>query len=543
MTGGASRIAAPDSSPPGRPQAPPGPGTRRAGQPLIRHNDYSPISPPPLSGWTPSLSVSVVVPAHCNQEALDLTLAALAAQTYPAHLMEVVVVDDGSAPPLRLPGIAPEHTRLVRLGREARDGEWGIAHAVNMGVRAAEGELIQRLDADMVTCREHIKALARWHHKAHHLVTIGIKRFTDDVSHSPGDVHDKVAMGAFEALFPAESTVPSSTSATIARTDGLRTSRNPYHVCTGPTLSLRKETFQAVGGLDTQVLRGEDTEFAYRLAMHGVVFIPDMAADAVHLGLPSQRREPGRAVRAVEPFLAHRVPLRRDLRKEPGRHWLVPYIEIVFEVGGVAQEVVREGVGAALSGSLQDVVVTLIAPWSALPAGRRPVLEDPSFDLRALREHYSHDERVRLRDEVAVSPSPVPYRYVGPVDVPLGRRTLEKMVETVQRERPGVLVIDLPGGRTATLERTDALNRARLLAAPGDDLREIVDATHGIRRSQASDYWPAPRRPVPAAAESAAPERDAAKPAPSGAAQPPAGKREAPPESWLAKMRDALQRR
>src|SRR4051812_26124971 len=63
-------------------------------RPAKTQNDYSPLSPPELGTWSPALSVSVVIPAHGGPH-LELTLAALAAQTYPDHLMEVLVVDDG----------------------------------------------------------------------------------------------------------------------------------------------------------------------------------------------------------------------------------------------------------------------------------------------------------------------------------------------------------------------------------------------------------------------------------------------------------------
>ncbi len=95
--------------------------TGTSARPRIRHNDYSPLSPPEAGHWTPRLPVSVVVPAHGGQRILDLALASLSAQTYPAHLTEVVVVDDGSLPPLRLPAIRPENTRIIRSG----PGGWG----------------------------------------------------------------------------------------------------------------------------------------------------------------------------------------------------------------------------------------------------------------------------------------------------------------------------------------------------------------------------------------------------------------------------------
>ncbi|TDC05283.1 glycosyltransferase [Nonomuraea longispora] len=461
-------------------------------RPALRQNDYSPVAVPQLGAWSPDLSVSVVIPAHGGQ-GLELTLAALAAQTYPDHLMEVLVVDDGSDPPIRLPELRPVNTRVVRV----RDG-WGISNAVNTGVKAADGEIIQRLDADMVACREHIEAMARWHHATDYLVSIGMKKFVDTPPVTPRQVFTARRL---DEVFDLAEALPSSTEATIAKTDGLRKSRNPYHVCTGPTFALPREVFHAVGGLDPNVVRGEDTEFSYRLAMYGVVFVPEMEAQAVHLGLPSQHRDRERAVRAVEPYLAHRIPLRRDLRKDRGRRWLVPYVEIVLDVAGAAESVVRRAVAAALDGKLQDVVVTLAGPWSRLDDEHRATLSDPDFELRLMRDLFAHDERVRLIDEAAPTPAPTPFRYRGPVDVPLHRATLERMIESVQKDLAGVLVVDLPDGRTARLERTSALGRALLLTDggtdDGTDDDDVIGTTHGVRHEPPDRYWPAPPAPEP----------------------------------------------
>ncbi|GAA4218895.1 GT2 family glycosyltransferase [Streptosporangium album] len=508
--------------------------------PSIRHNDYSPLVPPALGEWDPALPVSVIIPAHGGQRRLDLTLAALAAQTYPGHLMEVIVVDDGSDPPLRLPEIVPTGTRLVT----ADPGDWGIAHAVNTGAADAQGRIIHRLDADMVVCREHIEAMARWHHLADYLVVIGAKKFVEEPELAPDRLYDGVRAGSLKAVFDLSDALPSSTEQTISRTDGLRTSRNPYHVCTGPTVSMRREIFHAVGGLDPAVLRGEDTEFAYRLATHGVVFIPEMAAEAVHLGLPAQRRDRDRAVRAVGPYLAHRVPLRRDLRKDKGRRWLVPYVEVVLHVDGAGGQV-REAVSAALEGSVTDVRVTLVAPWSRLSSGRRPVLGDPSFELRLLREHFAHDERVRLADEVSPTPAPTPFRFTGPVAVPLGHDSLERMIAAVQNDRSGMLVVDLGDDGSATLERTEALGRARLLGA--DDALGSITATHGVRHGHRTEFWPA-RPPSPAGgsagkadkpAQDRADKADKAAQEPAPAKKPPARKKR---RSKLARLRSAIRR-
>lgn len=459
-------------------------------RPVIRHNDYSPLDPPKLGEWQPTLPVSVIIPAHGGQEKLDLTLAALAAQTYPVHLLEVIVVDDGSEPPLRLPEIMPIDTRIVT----ADPGGWGIGHALNTGAAVADGVLIQRLDADMVVSREHIKAMARWHHVTDYLVTIGSKRFVESTDLTAEQVYEGVRDGDLETLFDWEAALPSSTEATIAKLDGLRTSRNPYHVCTGPTICLHRKLFHKAGGIDPAIPRGEDTEFAYRLAAHGSVFVPEPEARAIHLGLPGQRVDRERTLRVTAPYLAHRIPLRRDLRKDRGRHWLVPYVEVVFDVTGADEETVRRAVTAAFDGGIRDIVITLVAPWSKLTGERRPVLTDPMLDLRLIHEHFSHDERVRFADEPSPYPAPIPFRYVGPVETPLGGSTLKLMIEAIQDHRAGVVIADLHDGGTARLERTEALARSLLLGGPGDD---IIEATHGIHRAPQESFWPPKKTTTP----------------------------------------------
>src|SRR5690349_16148991 len=52
--------------------------------------------PPPVPAG-PLPKVSVIIPAYNEQLNIDHCLLSLKAQTYPQHLIEIVVVDDGSA--------------------------------------------------------------------------------------------------------------------------------------------------------------------------------------------------------------------------------------------------------------------------------------------------------------------------------------------------------------------------------------------------------------------------------------------------------------
>ena len=143
--------------------------------PRVVRNDWSCLAVPPLDGWRPTLTVSVVIPSYQCQSTLDLTLAALSHQTYPAHLLEVIVVDDGSDPPLALPKLRPSRTTLLTVG----DSGWGRANALAWGAAHSRGEILHWLDADMVPFPEHVAAQARWHHVLPYAVTLGYKRFVD----------------------------------------------------------------------------------------------------------------------------------------------------------------------------------------------------------------------------------------------------------------------------------------------------------------------------------------------------------------------------
>jgi len=139
----------------------------------VVRNDWSSLDVPGIDA-TPALTVSVVIPAYGGQAELDLVLAALAHQTYPSELTDVVIVDDGSDPPLRLPTSRPARTTLVRVAHG-----WGKSNALREGVAHATGELLLLLDADMVVYPEHVAAHARWHHLLPYAVTLGHKRFVD----------------------------------------------------------------------------------------------------------------------------------------------------------------------------------------------------------------------------------------------------------------------------------------------------------------------------------------------------------------------------
>lgn len=102
-----------------------------------------------------SALVSVIVPSRNRPAQLSLALASIAAQDY-KHI-EVIVVDDGSSPPVQpdaLRKLSVSHTRLIR-----NDVSIGGAAARNQGIAASTGEYFSFLDDDDVLLPRKLSSL------------------------------------------------------------------------------------------------------------------------------------------------------------------------------------------------------------------------------------------------------------------------------------------------------------------------------------------------------------------------------------------------
>lgn len=91
-----------------------------------------------------SLVFSVVIPTHGRPAALERCLERLAAQDYPRDRFEVVVVDDGSRPPVSIEPARLQGLRFTLIRQERT----GPAGARNRGAREAEGRYLAFLDDD-----------------------------------------------------------------------------------------------------------------------------------------------------------------------------------------------------------------------------------------------------------------------------------------------------------------------------------------------------------------------------------------------------------
>lgn len=416
--------------------------------------------------------MSVVVPAYGAQEKLDLTLASLAAQSYPQSLLEVVVADDCTSPPLRLPELRPERCRVITTP----DHVWGSAAGTNAAAAASEGEVIVRLDADMLAWREHLESQMRWHHLADYLVVLGHKRFVDyrpDLLTTEG-VRDTVAAGKAETLFDAAESKPQWIEKVIDATDGLAAApwRSVANVFVGASASVHRNLFDRAGGFDQTMPLGSDTDFGHRLAQRGAAFVPDTGSSSWHLGLPQIKTRATDGNRYRRAFFLQRLPAHRSRRQSPLAHFEVPYVDIAVDVDRIDLDHIDSRTRPLLDGARTDIRITLVAPWPE-PDLQRAVVADTELEGKIVQDYYAGEPRIRF---AATAPTPhpsTPYRLELPLDYPATADTVSRLLKAADQNNAGMVELPAPGA-TARLVRIAAAARADHLGVPADQVAATV---------------------------------------------------------------------
>lgn len=190
-------------------------------------------------------TVTVLIPTYQEEAAIERCLDAVAAQTYPA-IVEVLVVDGGSTDATRvLAGARPGVTVLDNPARMQ-------SAALNVGIEAAEGEIIVRVDGHCVIAPDYVAACVDALERTGAAMVGGA--MTPDAS---GPVQEGIAaaMGSRFGAGPARFHVGGEGA----------------WVDTVYLGAYRRADALAVGGYATDVGVNEDAEFAHRMGDRGRV--------------------------------------------------------------------------------------------------------------------------------------------------------------------------------------------------------------------------------------------------------------------------------
>jgi len=217
--------------------------------------------------------ISVIVPVHNGESFVERCWQSIASQTRPP--CELLFVDDGStdgtlAAIERLP-YAPFHVKVLSQPRR------GPAAARNLGVRTARGTLVAFLDID-----------DRWSSCALALAERSLR--------------DHPSAMAVQGLVQIE--YAPSTRATDPRL------LEPHRRVNLGSYVFRREVFDLVGMLDSQLTFAEDLDFIGRLRHHGVV-VHLVDEVVLHYLRHSQSLTRGRDARDLGMFAAAHNALKR----------------------------------------------------------------------------------------------------------------------------------------------------------------------------------------------------------------------------------------
>lgn len=222
---------------------------------------------PPAPSQSFRTRISVLVPARNEEKNIGTCLDAIARQTYPSELYEVIVIDDHStdgtaglvsafaaAAPFSLTCIPLAD--VVRGGTVQGDAIQGEAvpirahkkFAIETGIAAAKGDLIVTTDADCWSDPGWLTAIASYHEAT------GAKFIAAPVRIGPSRLNLLYLLQTLDFI-----TLQGITAASV--------SRNVHSMCNGANLAYEKKAFFEVGGFKDidQLPSGDDMLLMYKI--------------------------------------------------------------------------------------------------------------------------------------------------------------------------------------------------------------------------------------------------------------------------------------
>ncbi len=409
----------------------------------VHGNDWRILNPTQIGEGKFTDRVTVILPCYMGQQELTLTFAGLSRQTYPHNLIEVIVVDDGSDPPIKLPSKLPFETSVVV---QERDG-FGLARARNLGAENAKGEILIFLDCDMIPEPQLVEAHSRWHHENEFGLTLGFRNHADFSGISPEDL---IKANEFEGLLSGRKvTTPQWIEFHMGRTKNLTSDDSDlFRIATGGNLGIRKSFFETTGGFDSSFRQwgGEDIEFGFRAFNMGAVLIPERLAKAWHQGEgASPDPEEEASLEQQRNRLSHLIAEKTFRDSSAGRSFEVPMLAVAINADRQTLNEIASQVNSALSSTFHDLVVCVKI------SGSHP-------DRINLERQYGPDPRVVVAEDVSERMSRASFQLETPPQFCFNTGDIQYLMNSI--EKYGLLKVDLGSQGKICLIRTRALKRS-----------------------------------------------------------------------------------
>jgi glycosyltransferase involved in cell wall biosynthesis len=209
--------------------------------------------------------VSVIIPCRNEVRHIRACLESIAQSQYPSELLDVIVIDGMSDDGTRdvLQEFADNHS-LIRVLDNPR---LITPAALNIGIAAARGSVVMRMDAHSSYPPEYILHLVRWL-----------------------DVSGAENVGGACLTEPAnDSLMARAIAKALSHPFGVGNSHfrlgvtEPRWVDTVPFGCYRRSVFERIGGFDEDLTRNQDDEFNARLRRAGgrILLVPDVSSNYI----------------------------------------------------------------------------------------------------------------------------------------------------------------------------------------------------------------------------------------------------------------------
>jgi glycosyltransferase involved in cell wall biosynthesis len=200
-------------------------------------------------------NLSIIIPTHNRLDKLGELLRCLRRQHRELTDYEIIVVDDGSTPPVVL---AEPHEGPVCSVIRLEGLERSVAR--NTGAAAARGRILIFLDDDMEVGHDFLAAHGHAHLEWSGALAVGLIRLPDEVAKTPFGRFRRHVDDFIDPL-----------------PRGVMPSRN---FCAAGNMSIPRDRFLALGGFDPNIVSSEDQELALRHTAQGgaIVFVPEARA-------------------------------------------------------------------------------------------------------------------------------------------------------------------------------------------------------------------------------------------------------------------------
>jgi cellulose synthase/poly-beta-1,6-N-acetylglucosamine synthase-like glycosyltransferase len=189
--------------------------------------------------------ISIIVPARNEEKTIGRLLQSLDEQTYPRHLLEVIVVDDYSTDNTAKVVMQYPHTILVQLQTDAINSY--KKKAIEAGIKSASGGWIVTTDADCIPSPNWIYTLACFQEQKDAVFVAAPVCFNDSRS----------LLSVFQTL----------DFLVLQGITGASVYKNIHSMCNGANLAYEKKAFYAVGGFSgiDHIASGDDMLLMHKI--------------------------------------------------------------------------------------------------------------------------------------------------------------------------------------------------------------------------------------------------------------------------------------